>query len=203
MIACIFQSTFSQYLSSVSTLWARLVSWYAPSVSKSWMPQWLVHPQIIAQRKSQPQIAIFCWFCWPCESIRHRIAFKQQGTPPSLGSAMMVSNNNISKGWICSHTPAMLSSKTISAYEILQYLFVDNGVFLFGTWSSMQEGRWNWYLQDLESKCTRVARRRCPKPNMFSPPPEILSEYAKKKWHKMMILSLEGVWCGGNHFIII
>ena len=27
----------------------------------------------------------------------------------------------------------------------------------------------------------------------FSPPPEILSEYAKKKWHKMMILSLEGV----------
>lgn len=29
--------------------------------------------------------------------------------------------------------------------------------------------------------------------HVFSPPPEILSEYAKKRWHKMMILSLEGV----------
>jgi hypothetical protein len=83
-------------------------------------------------------------------------------------------------------------------------IFLWTMVYLFLAREAACKKGWNWYLQDLESKCTWVARRQCAKPNMFSPPPpEILSEYAKKRWHKMMILSLEGVWSGGNYFIII
>ena len=135
------------------------------------MPQWLVHPQINAQYKSQPQTAIFCWFCVDyVKSYETESQFKQQGTP-SLSSAMTVSNNNISEGRIHSHTPAMFSSKTNSAYEILQYLFVDNGVFLFGTWSSMQEGMELIFIRfgiEMHMGCEKTV---CKTKHVFSPPP--------------------------------
>ena len=48
-------------------------------------------------------------------------------------SVMTASNDNLINGENCSHTPAMFTSKTLTAYEILQCLYVDDGIFPFGT----------------------------------------------------------------------
>jgi hypothetical protein len=50
-------------------------------------------------------------------------------------------------------------------------IFLWTMVYLFLAREAACKKGWNWYLQDLESKCTWVARRQCAKPNMFSPPP--------------------------------
>ncbi len=47
---------------------------------------------------------------------------------------------NLSNGKICSHTPAMFRSKMLTAYEILQCLYIDDGAFPFGTREDLQQG---------------------------------------------------------------
>jgi hypothetical protein len=53
---------------------------------------------------------------------------------------MTTANEHIAEGKICSHTPAMFKSKKLTAYEILQCLYVDNGAFPFGTREDLQRG---------------------------------------------------------------
>jgi hypothetical protein len=53
---------------------------------------------------------------------------------------MTTANEHISEGKICSHTPAMFKSKKLTAYEILQCLYVDIGAFPFGTREDLQCG---------------------------------------------------------------
>jgi hypothetical protein len=48
--------------------------------------------------------------------------------------------NNMIDGRICSHTPTMFKSKNLTAYEILQCLYVDVGAFPFGTRDDLQKG---------------------------------------------------------------
>jgi hypothetical protein len=45
---------------------------------------------------------------------------------------MTASNDNLINWKICSHIPAMFTSKKLTAYKILQCLYVDDGVFPFG-----------------------------------------------------------------------
>jgi hypothetical protein len=54
-------------------------------------------------------------------------------------SVMMAANKNLTNGKICSHTPAMFKSKKLTAYEILQCLYVDVGAFPFGTREDLQQ----------------------------------------------------------------
>jgi hypothetical protein len=53
---------------------------------------------------------------------------------------MTTVNEHIAEGKICSHTPAMFKSKKLTAYEILQCLYVDDGAFSFGTREDLQRG---------------------------------------------------------------
>jgi hypothetical protein len=53
---------------------------------------------------------------------------------------MTTANEQIAEGKICSHTPAMFKSKKLTAYEILQCLYVDDGAFPFGTREDLQRG---------------------------------------------------------------
>jgi hypothetical protein len=51
---------------------------------------------------------------------------------------MMATNENPADRKICSHMPAMFRSKKLTAYKILQCLYVDNGAFPFGTRADLQ-----------------------------------------------------------------
>ena len=53
---------------------------------------------------------------------------------------MTAANNNLIDGNICSHTPAMFASNKLTAYEILQCLYVDDGAFPFGTREDLKNG---------------------------------------------------------------
>jgi len=48
--------------------------------------------------------------------------------------------DNMIDGKICSHTPTMFKSTKLTAYEILQCLYVDDGAFPFGTRGDLQKG---------------------------------------------------------------
>jgi hypothetical protein len=53
---------------------------------------------------------------------------------------MTASDDNMIKGKICSHTPAMFTLKTLTAYEILQCLYVDDSAFPFGSREDLKRG---------------------------------------------------------------
>jgi hypothetical protein len=58
---------------------------------------------------------------------------------PSL-SVMTASKDNLINGKICSHTPAMSTSKTLTAYKIVQCLYVNDIEFPFGTREDLKKG---------------------------------------------------------------
>jgi hypothetical protein len=55
-------------------------------------------------------------------------------------SILTASDDNLINGKICSHTPAMFTSKKLTAYKILLCLYVDDGAFLFGTREDLKKG---------------------------------------------------------------
>jgi hypothetical protein len=59
------------------------------------------------------------------------IVRRQQEIP--ILSIMTTSKGNLIDGKICRHTPAMFTSNKLTLYKIVQCLFVDDGVFPFGT----------------------------------------------------------------------
>ena len=59
------------------------------------------------------------------------IVWKQQNIP--IVTVMTAADNHLADGQLCSHTPAMFASKKLTAYEILQCLYVDDGAFPFST----------------------------------------------------------------------
>ena len=66
------------------------------------------------------------------------IVWREQAIP--ILRVMTTSNDNMIKGKICSHTPTMFKSKTLTAYEILQCLYVDDGAFPFGSRDDLKRG---------------------------------------------------------------
>jgi hypothetical protein len=55
-------------------------------------------------------------------------------------SVMTATGDNIMDGKICSHTPAMFCSKKLTAFEILQSLYVHDGAFPFRLQEDLQQG---------------------------------------------------------------
>ena len=53
---------------------------------------------------------------------------------------MMANGDNMIDGKICSHTPTMFKSTKLTAYDILQCLYVDDGAFPFDTRGNLQKG---------------------------------------------------------------
>jgi hypothetical protein len=66
------------------------------------------------------------------------IVWKQQKIP--IVTVMTAANNNLIDGRICSHTPVMFTSNNLTAYEILQCLYVNDGAFPFGTREDLING---------------------------------------------------------------
>jgi hypothetical protein len=66
------------------------------------------------------------------------IAWKQQGI--LILNVMTTTDDKLSEGRICSHTPAMFSSSSLNAYEILQCLYIDDIGIPFGTQKDLQKG---------------------------------------------------------------
>jgi hypothetical protein len=55
-------------------------------------------------------------------------------------SVVTARDDNLFDGKICSHTPTMFNSTKLTAYEILQCLYVDDGAFPFGTRGDLEKG---------------------------------------------------------------
>ena len=53
---------------------------------------------------------------------------------------MALSEEDISKGQLSSHTPKMFKSRLLTAHEIFQCLYVDDGAFPFETRKSLETG---------------------------------------------------------------
>jgi hypothetical protein len=66
------------------------------------------------------------------------IVWREQEIP--ILSIIMASNDNLINGKICSHTLAMFTSKKLTAYEIMQCLYVNDGAFPFGTRMDLKKG---------------------------------------------------------------
>ena len=66
------------------------------------------------------------------------IVWREQAIP--ILRVMTTSDYNMIKCKICSHTPAMFTSKTLTAYEILQCLHVDDIAFPFGSREDLEHG---------------------------------------------------------------
>jgi hypothetical protein len=52
-------------------------------------------------------------------------------------------DDNLINGEICSHTLVIFTSKKLTMYEILQYLYIDDGGVLFGTRRDLEKKEWN------------------------------------------------------------
>ena len=68
--------------------------------------------------------------------------------------------------------PQLCSHQKQTVLMRFSNIFLWTMVYFFLAREAACKKGWNWYMQDLESKCTWVARRGCAKPNMFSPPPK-------------------------------
>jgi hypothetical protein len=66
------------------------------------------------------------------------IIWREQAIP--ILKVMTASDDNLINGKICSHTPAMFTSKKLTAYKILQCLYVDDGAFPFGSREDLKRG---------------------------------------------------------------
>jgi len=66
------------------------------------------------------------------------IVWQEQAIP--ILRVMTTSDDNMIKGKICSHTPTMFTSKTLTTYKILQCLYVNDGAFPFGSRKDLKRG---------------------------------------------------------------
>ena len=115
------------------------------------------------------------------------LVWKERDIP--ILRVMTTANEHIAEGKICSHTPAMFKSKKITAYEILQCLYVDDGAFPFRTREDLQHGMelifHHFTRFGLEMHIGRGAsesKTEC----VFSPPPSVLpapGKYQRRSLH--------------------
>jgi hypothetical protein len=96
-------------------------------------------------------------------------------------SVMITGDKHLADGKICSHTPKMSKSKKITAYEILQCCYVDDGAFPFGTREDLQHGMeliYHHFAQfGLEMHIGRgmsESKTKC----VFFPPPQFFRKWS-------------------------
>jgi len=66
------------------------------------------------------------------------LVWKNENIP--ILSVMTAADEHFAEGRICSHTPAMVRSTKLTAYSILQCLYVNDGACPFGTRDDLQRG---------------------------------------------------------------
>jgi hypothetical protein len=95
-------------------------------------------PQTVGVRQGNNMAPVLFLFLMTAFAETLEIVWQEQVIP--ILRVMTTSNDNIIKGIICSHTPTMFTSKTLTAYEILQCLYVDDGAFSFGSREDLKRG---------------------------------------------------------------
>jgi len=95
-------------------------------------------PQTVSMHQGNNMVPVLFLFLMTAFAKTLEIVWREQALP--ILKVMTISDDNMSKGKICSHTPAMFTSKTLTAYKILQCLYVDNGAFPFGSREDLKRG---------------------------------------------------------------
>jgi hypothetical protein len=110
-----------------------------------------------------------------------KTVWRQQEIP--ILSVMTARDDNLIERKICSHTPTMFKSTKLTAYEILQCLNVNDGVFQFGTRGDLEKemeliyhhfGRFG--LEMHIRRGTLTSKNEC----FFFPPPQFFQHSQKR-----------------------
>jgi hypothetical protein len=95
-------------------------------------------PQTVGVQQGDSMAPVLFLFLMTAFAETLEIVWKQQGTP--ILNVMMTADDKLSEGRICSHTPAMFMSKSLTGYKILQCLYVDDIGIPFGMRKDLQQG---------------------------------------------------------------
>jgi hypothetical protein len=95
-------------------------------------------PQTVGVRQGDNMAPVLFLFLMTAFAETLEIVWKDLDIP--ILSVMTTADEHLAEGCICSHTRAMFRSTTLTAYNILQCLYVDNGAFPFGTRDDLQRG---------------------------------------------------------------
>ena len=95
-------------------------------------------PQTVGVRQGDNMAPVLFLFLMTAFAETLELVWKERDIP--ILRVMTTANEHIAEGKICSHTPTMFKSKKLTAYEILKCLYVDDGIFPFGTREDLQRG---------------------------------------------------------------
>jgi hypothetical protein len=95
-------------------------------------------PQTVGVQQGDNMAPVLFLFLMTAFAETRKILWKQQGIP--ILNVMTTADEKLSKGRICSHAPAMFSSKSLNAYDILQCLYINNIGIPFGMQKDLQQG---------------------------------------------------------------
>jgi len=95
-------------------------------------------PQIVSMRQGNNMAPKLFLLLMTAFSEMLEIVWREQALP--ILKVMTASDDNVIKGKICSHTLTMFTSKTLTAYKILQCLYVDDDEFQFGLREDLKRG---------------------------------------------------------------
>jgi hypothetical protein len=95
-------------------------------------------PQTVGVRQGDNMAPVLFLFLMTAFAETLETVWREKGIP--ILKVMTASDDNMIKGKICSHTPTMFTAKTLTAYEILQCLYVDDGAFPFGSREDLTQG---------------------------------------------------------------
>ncbi len=92
--------------------------------------------QSVGVRQGDNMVPILFLFLMTAFAETLKLVWKQLNIP--ILSVMMASYENPASEKICSHIPAIFKSKKLTAFKILQCLYVDNGALPFGMRADLQ-----------------------------------------------------------------
>ena len=130
-------------------------------------------PQSVGVRQGDNMAPVLFLFLMTAFAETLEIVWKQQEIP--VISVMTATGDNMTDWRICSHTPTMFKSKNLTANEILQCLYVDDGAFPFDTRDDLQKGMNLIYhhfgrfgMEMHIGRGTSISKTEC----IFFPPPQ-------------------------------
>jgi hypothetical protein len=130
-------------------------------------------PQTVGVRQGDNMAPVLFLFLMTAFAETREIVWKANDIP--VLSVLTAADEHIAEGRICSHTPAMIRSAKLTAYSILQCLYVDDGAFPFGMRDDLQRGMNLIYSHftrfGLEMHIGRGASESKTECGFFPPPP--------------------------------
>ena len=95
-------------------------------------------PQTVGVRQGDNMAPVLFLFLMTAFAETLETVWQEQAIPTL--KVITASDDNMINGKICSHTPAMFTLKTLTAYEILQCLYVNDGAFPFSSREDLKRG---------------------------------------------------------------